>query len=724
MELQEITGKLIKTIYRNDENRFSVGVFKLYTLQEKDIIITGYFPKFKKDLLVALTGAYLEHPRYGMQFQVQSYRRILPTDRESIIAYLCSPLFKGVGKSFAQRIVDTLGDDALNLIKDNLSLIRSIKGYTPAKESALHEGLVMAGESEEALRFFTTHGLGIRNIMRLERVYGTGVLAVVQENPYRLAEEVDGIGFVTADKLAMSMGIEPDDPRRLRAALVSMVMDECMRSGDSYVDSSQLETRFCKEFGDMSTHFDIALMDCLRQRKLIQNGQHLFHPSQYTNERAIAAYFETFPATRLEPIDPDRLMHELKHLQAQLGITYDATQIQAITTFFGCDIMILTGGPGTGKTTVVGAMLALYKSLHSTASVMCCAPTGRAAKRMFELTQTPSMTIHALLKWDLESNTFGKNESDPLSIDCLIIDEFSMVDTWLFGNLLKASPNVKKILIVGDADQLPSVAPGSVLRDLMASQRFPVIALEHIYRQKEGSDVIELAHRIKTGRTDLDGLTKDIRWIDAAAVEVKQIILDIVKAALDKGYSVNDLQILAPMYNRQAGIDALNHAMQKEVNPPSPSKRELQVGYITFREGDKILQLKNQPNDDVYNGDIGILIEVLFAAEDENKQNRLVVDFDGRIVEYTGELFAHITLAYAISIHKSQGSEYPIVILPVLNEQKIMLQRRLLYTAITRASKSLILIGEHSAFHYGLTRIDETPRRTCLTEYLVNGLNL
>jgi exodeoxyribonuclease V alpha subunit len=309
-------------------------------------------------------------------------------------------------------------------------------------------------------------------------------------------------------------------------------------------------------------------------------------------------------------------------------------------------------------------------------------------------------------------------------VDCLIIDEFSMVDTWLFGNLLKAAPYVKKILIVGDADQLPSVSPGSVLRDLMASKRFPVIALNHIYRQKEGSDVIELAHRIRTGRTDLDGLTKDIRWIDAKAIDVKQVVLDIVKAALDKGYGVNDLQVLAPMYNRQAGIDALNHAMQKEVNPPSESKRELQVGYVTFREGDKILQLKNQPNDDVYNGDIGILIDVIFATDDENKQNRLIVDFDGRIVEYTGELFAHITLAYAISIHKSQGSEYPIVILPVLNEQKIMLQRRLLYTAITRAAKSLILIGERSAFHYGLSRVDETPRKTVLTDYLVNGLEL
>ena len=323
-----------------------------------------------------------------------------------------------------------------------------------------------------------------------------------------------------------------------------------------------------------------------------------------------------------------------------------------------------------------------------------------------------------MLKWDLETNTFGKNEADPLTLDCLIIDEFSMVDTWLFGNLLKACGNVKKILIVGDVDQLPSVAPGSVLRDLIDSQRFSVIALQTIYRQKEGSDVIELAHQIRENNVDLSGLTKDIRWIDCHAIEVKQLILDIFAQALEKGYTINDIQVLAPMYNRQAGIDALNHAVQKMVNPPNSDRQQLQVGVVTYREGDKILQLKNQPNDDVYNGDIGILIEIILASADENKQNRLIVDFDGRIVEYTAETLTNITLAYCISIHKSQGSEYPIVILPVLNEQKIMLKRRLLYTAITRASKSLILLGEKSAFDYGISQKDESPRKTCLREYL------
>jgi len=718
METIEITGRLIKTIFHSESNLFTVGVFKLYELNEKDVTVTGYFPKFNKDLLIALSGYYTEHPRYGMQFQVSHYRRILPTDRDSIINYLKSPLFKGIGKGFAEKLVDTFGEDVLNQLKDDITIIRSIKGWTKVKEEALYEGLILAGQSEEAMKFFTTHGLGIRNIMRLDRIYGTRVLEIVKENPYRLVEEVDGIGFITADKLAMSMGFEADDPRRLRAALIMMIMNECMRTGDSYVEFEALENLFSKEFSDHQHNFDSILDDCVRQKKIIRQDQRYFHPSQYYNEKFIASYFETYPNEPLDPVEMDDLDKALLEREKRLSIHYDLLQNTAIHTFFSEPITILTGGPGTGKTTVVGAMIDLYKTLYATSSVICCAPTGRAAKRLNELTGTDSTTIHALLKWDLEANTFGKNEADLLALDCLIIDEFSMVDTWLFGNLLKAAKNVKKILIVGDVDQLPSVSPGSVLRDLIDSKRFNTIALQTIYRQKEGSDVIELAHQIRENKVNLEGLTKDIRWIDCSAIEVKQLILDIIDQGLQKGYSVSDIQVLAPMYNRQAGIDALNHAVQKMVNPPSADKNELQISYVTFREGDKILQLKNQPPDDVYNGDIGILLEVIHAKNDENKQNRLVVDFDGRIVEYTSESFINITLAYCISIHKSQGSEYPIVILPVLNEQKIMLQRRLLYTAITRASKSLILIGEKSAFLYGLSRKDENPRKTCLLEYL------
>ena len=435
METIEITGRLIKTIFHSESNLFTVGVFKLYELNEKEVTVTGYFPKFNKDLLIALSGYYTEHPRYGMQFQVSHYRRILPTDRDSIINYLKSPLFKGIGKGFAEKLVDTFGEDVLNQLKNDITIIRSIKGWTKVKEEALYEGLVLAGQSEEAMKFFTTHGLGIRNIMRLDRIYGTRVLEIVKENPYRLVEEVDGIGFITADKLAMSMGFEADDPRRLRAALIMMIMNECMRTGDSYVEFEALENLFSKEFSDHQHNFDSILDDCVRQKKIIRQDQRYFHPSQYYNEKFIASYFETYPNEPLDPVEMDDLDKALLEREKRLSIHYDLLQNTAIHTFFSEPITILTGGPGTGKTTVVGAMIDLYKTLYATSSVICCAPTGRAAKRLNELTGTDSTTIHALLKWDLEANTFGKNEADLLALDCLIIDEFSMVDTWLFGLL-------------------------------------------------------------------------------------------------------------------------------------------------------------------------------------------------------------------------------------------------------------------------------------------------
>jgi exodeoxyribonuclease V alpha subunit len=311
------------------------------------------------------------------------------------------------------------------------------------------------------------------------------------------------------------------------------------------------------------------------------------------------------------------------------------------------------------------------------------------------------------------------DETNPLSIDCLIIDEFSMVDTWLMSHLLKASQQVKKILIVGDKDQLPSVAPGQVLKDLIDCEVFPVISLKHIYRQKEGSDVISLAHQIREQALDFEQFKQDIRWFDCKAVDVKKLVLDVIQQALLKGYPLQHVQVLAPMYSGLAGIDALNHAIQKFVNPYDENKRELKVGTQTFRENDKILQLKNQPNDDVYNGDIGSCVEIIYAKEDELKQNRIIVDFDGRIVEYTNENFINITLAYCVSVHKAQGSEYPIVILPVVPEHRFMLQKRLLYTAVTRASKSLILIGSKQLFIQGTTLNEDIPRKTCLLDYLI-----
>lgn len=719
METTNIVGKISHIIYKDEKTRYTVARFRLYELNEKLITITGYFPQFQDDCLLNLTGTYLDHPRFGMQFQVQHYHRVLPSDIDSIITFLSSPLFPGIGKKFAEAIVERWQEDSLVILKDNPSLLKEIKGYTPKKEEALINGLINYGEDEEAIRFFTTNGLGIRNILRLERAYGKDAYRLVKENPYRLIEEVDGIGFKIADKLALNMGFDWDDPRRLMAGLCAMTMEECMRTGDSYVDVERLSVIFASQFNDNSLDFDALLIEAAKSSKLILIDNKVFHPSQYKSEQYIAHSLKEFPYLDLQPVSDEDVYFHLEHLQRELNIEYDESQKEAILTFFHSPFTIMTGGPGTGKSTVIGAMIHLWKRLYPSYSLACAAPTGRASKRLFELNGVESFTIHSLLKWDLESNTFGMDETNPLSIDCLIIDEFSMVDTWLMSHLLKASQQVKKILIVGDKDQLPSVAPGQVLKDLIDSKCFPVISLTHIYRQKEGSDVISLAKQIRDQDLNFNELKNDIKWFDCRAVDVKQLVLEVIQQAQIKGYPLQHIQVLAPMYSGLAGIDALNHAIQKFVNPFDENKRELKVGTQVFRENDKILQLKNQPNDDVYNGDIGVCIEIIYAREDELKQNRIIVDFDGRIVEYTSENFINITLAYCVSVHKAQGSEYPIVVLPVVPEHRFMLQKRLLYTAVTRASKSLILIGSKLLFSQGISENEEIPRKTCLLEYLI-----
>jgi exodeoxyribonuclease V alpha subunit len=337
---------------------------------------------------------------------------------------------------------------------------------------------------------------------------------------------------------------------------------------------------------------------------------------------------------------------------------------------------------------------------------------------MSEMTETDASTVHSILQWDLETNTFGKDENNPLEADILIVDEFSMVDIWLFYNLLKASVNVRKIILIGDENQLPSVGPGCVLRDLTASSLFPVSRLETIYRQKEGSDVIALAHDILHDETDLDKYRNEVAFLECDYKDLRNRIVFIVQNALDKGYDIDDIQVLSPMYSGNAGIDVLNNTLQAAFNPPDPFKKEIRIGYTRFREGDKILQLKNQPDDDVYNGDIGILAEILEADETDTGKKTLVVDFNGIIVEYTQETWNHITLAYCISVHKSQGSEYPIVVMPFTAQHTVMLQRKLIYTAVTRARKALVMLGDKQAFLKGISTMERHVRNTTLRQRL------
>ncbi|MBE6114704.1 MAG: ATP-dependent RecD-like DNA helicase [Erysipelotrichaceae bacterium] len=716
--MQEIQGKFQTIIFHNEQTLYTVAKFKLYEVEEKDITVTGNIAPVSKDILYRLYGEYIDHPKYGYQFHIEKVEKVLPTDSKSQVTFLSSPLFPGIGVKLAQRIIDELGDNAIDQILADPSVLDPIKGMSAKKKEVLISGLSTNNNLEASIRFFTTHGLGIRNIMKLDRFYGSKVLDIVQQNPYQLVEDITGIGFAISEKLAMSMDFDMFSEYRSKAALYSLVMEECMSRGDTYVLQEELLPLLIKKVGHQEFHIDDLFDQLEKNGKIYREQNRVYHASQYEAEIHIANFLVDFLKQADLDLPQEDLHYFIQEIEQREAITYDDIQKEAIQQFIRKPFLILSGGPGTGKTTIVKAMLSLYHKLYPHKIIALCAPTGRAAKRLSELTGVEATTIHRLLKWDLEANEFGMNEDNPIIADLLVIDEFSMVDPWLLHNIFKASDHITKILFIGDENQLPSVACGCVLRDLLQSNLFPTIQLQKIYRQNEGSDVVTLAHQIKQDENiELEHMN-DVKFYEMPPHEVRAFLLKLVDIAVQKGYDINSVQVLAPKYNGTTGIDALNRELQKLCNPVDETKRELNVGYRTFREGDKILQLKNQPEDDVYNGDIGILEEIVYAEENEDHKNLIVVNYDGNLVFYTPDLFVNITHAYCISIHKSQGNEYPIVIMPLLKEYYYMLSKKLLYTGITRARKSLILLGESDMLAHGIKHLDR-ERQTTLKERIV-----
>lgn len=709
-----ILGKVSKIIYHNESNMFTVMLFSLYDLSEKKIFVTGHFMPYESSTMLECQGTYQEHPKYGMQFVAETIKQVVPQEREALINYLSSAAFVGIGKVTATKVVDALGVDLIEMIQADPTQTYQVQGVPQAKLETIIEIIQQADKEDQLVAFITMVGLSMRQMFKIQRLYGDDAIMLIKHNPYRLIDDVDGIGFKIADKVAMALNFSEDNPLRLEAAFSDALMSMCMQNGDSYVLVDEFLSRFDRRYR-FNQSGDEILAQVLLKRKAVLKGERLYPISQYESESLIASYF--LSDNPIIHLNLDYIDTRLDLIQKEFNIDFDTEQIKAISEFFEYDHLIITGGPGTGKTTIVLALLALLKQVEPPLVIETCAPTGRAAKRLSNLSNHKANTIHSLLQWDLETNTFNRNEENPLVVDVLIIDEFSMVDSYLFAQLIKALPQHTKLLLIGDHNQLPSVAPGNVLNDLIESGICPVITLDTIYRQQSGSQVIELANHVLQGQFKAD-FNRDIQFIESKPTQIKHHLIQTIKAALDKGYSLSDIQVLAPKYNGLVGIDALNHALQKAFNPPDEYKRELQVGYKTFREGDKILQLKNQVDDDVYNGDIGILVEIVYPFEDENNQNRLIIDFEGNYVEYTSDMFINIAHAYCMSVHKSQGNEYPIVILLGFKEYGWMLQRRLYYTAITRAANYLICMGEYEAFNKAVEHSHHRPRQTYLKQRL------
>ncbi|XJZ26324.1 ATP-dependent RecD-like DNA helicase [Bacillota bacterium Lsc_1132] len=744
-----VKGKHLVTIFRNHQNLYSVLRIRVEETndhyEDKEAVITGYFPKIHEQETYIFYGEFKDHPKFGLQFQASHFRKDIPQTKQGIVNYLSSEMFKGIGKKTAENIVETLGENAISKILNKPSLLDSVPKLPPEKAKMLYDTLMQHQGLEQVMVALNQYGFGPQLSMRIYQFYKEETVGIIQKNPYKLVEDIEGIGFGRADELGYQLGISGSHPDRIRAACLYTLENESMQNGHVFMQAADLLKKVKQlleenkrdqiEFSDISA--EIIKLD--EEGKLIIEEKRLYLPSLYFAEKGLVTSIKRI----LEQNDYENQFPEsefllaLGDLEDRLGVQYGATQKEAIQTALMSPMMILTGGPGTGKTTVIKGIVELYSELHGCSldpkdyhkkdesfPILLCAPTGRAAKRMNESTGLPAVTIHRLLGFN-GTEGFEHDEASSLDGKMLIVDETSMVDIWLANQLFKALPENIQVILVGDEDQLPSVGPGQVLRDLLSSERIPTVNLTDIYRQAEGSSIIELAHQIKKGflPDNISVQKGDRSFIKCSSGQIAQVVEKVVLNAKNKGYSAKDIQVLAPMYRGSAGIDRLNFLLQEIFNPnPNGTRKEISFGDVKYRIGDKVLQLVNQPESNVFNGDIGEIVSIFYAKENTEKQDMVIISFEGNEVTYTRQDLNQITHAYCCSVHKSQGSEFPIVIMPVSRGYYRMLRRKLIYTAITRSKQFLILCGEEDALRIGVERADEENRQTTLSEKLQEAI--
>lgn len=735
-----IKGKHLVTIFHNEQNLYTVLRIRVEETNEnyedKEAVITGYFPRIHEQETYTFFGEMKEHPRFGQQFHANHFRKDLPQSKQGVINYLSSELFKGIGKKTAESIVETLGENAISRILNEPSLLDQVPKLPLERAKTLYDSLMEHQGLEQVMVALNQYGFGPQISMKIYQAYKENTLEVIKINPYKLVEDIEGVGFGRADELGSHLGMKGAHPDRIKAGCLYLLENESVQAGHVFMDANILLERVKAlleenqpdhiEFTSISTE----LIKLSEEGKLVIEDQKIYLPSLYFSEKGIVSHIKRIMNHKeYENQFPEsEFLLALGKLEERLNVQYAPTQKEAIQSALMSPMLILTGGPGTGKTTVIKGIVELYSELHGCSlnpndykkeepfPFLLAAPTGRAAKRMAESTGLPAVTIHRLLGWN-GTEGFDHHEDNPLEGKIMIIDETSMVDVWLANHLFKALPEDIQVIFVGDEDQLPSVGPGQVLKDMLRSGTISTVRLTDIYRQAEGSSVIELAHEIKKGQLPREiALQKtDRSFIKCSTGQMADVIGKVVLNAKNKGYSAKDIQVLAPMYRGPAGIDRLNSLLQDIFNPnPDGTRKEISFGDVKYRIGDKVLQLVNQPESHVYNGDIGEIISIFTAKENTEKQELVIVSFDGLEVTYTRQDLNQLTLAYCCSVHKAQGSEFPIVILPIVKSYYRMLRRNIIYTAITRSKQFLILCGEEEALRMGVERSDDQARNTTL----------
>lgn len=737
-----IVGRPVVTIFHNPDNLFSIVKMKISKTnsgyEDKEIVIKGNFPPLGNEEDYRLTGRLVNHATYGKQFDVHTFTKEMPETETGIVHYLSGDLFPGIGRKTADTIVKTLGKDAIKQILENPDVLDRVPKLSEERKETLVTVLQENLGLERSMVQLNEWGFGPQLSMRIYQSYREEVIELLKENPYRLIEDVEGVGFQRADELGRQLGITGKHPSRVKAAILHTMNQGVQSAGHVYLEAETVlpeVKRLLESSQSEEVPFDRisrCIMELVEESRLFGEGRKLYIPSLYFSEIGIASKMERIMENDLSDKFPvSEIRKAIGEAEERLGVNYAETQVAAIEKALHSPAMILTGGPGTGKTTVIRGLVEVYAELHGlsldpkvyvekeeTFPIVLAAPTGRAAKRMSESTGLPAMTIHRLLGFN------GQEKDDAIGREVegrlVIIDEMSMVDTWLAHQLLKALHNEIQVLFVGDQDQLPPVGPGQVLKDMLESKKIPVVELTEIYRQSAGSTIIEMAHMIKNSKwtDDITRKTTDRSFIKASGDQILEVVEQVVKSAVSKGHHIKNVQVLAPMYKGPAGIDGLNKMIQQMVNPPGPDRKEVVFGDVVYRIGDKVLQLVNQPESNVFNGDMGEVISIIKAKETVDKKELLIVSYDGIEVEYERNDLNQITLAYCCSIHKSQGSEFPIVVMPIVRGYRKMLRRNLLYTGITRAKNYLILCGEPEEFKIGINRTDELERQTTLKDRL------
>ncbi|BES66233.1 ATP-dependent RecD-like DNA helicase [Gottschalkiaceae bacterium SANA] len=725
----ERTGEIIEIIYRNEETGYTVAVLET---DDTYFTIVGTFPFLKEEMPIRVSGDMIKHPKFGEQLRVDHYEEVPPTDVDGILKYLGSGLIPGIGTKTAKRIVDAFGEETLDILQYNPERLKSVDGIGHKKAETIATAFQEQRGIREIMLFLQNYGIGVANCLKIYKAYGNDAVKKVKNNPYMLAKDVKGIGFVKADRIATSLGIDPNSSFRIHAGVLYS-LEQLTNQGHTYAPKNMLVRQAKRLLGAEILPIENTILEMAanRELKVVAGGEEdqVYLPAYFAAEAFSAQALITL-ATKNIDRDEEMLKARIQSVQDQKKIDLALTQQKAIHTALTSAVTVITGGPGTGKTTTINTILDLAED-HDL-DILLAAPTGRAAKRMAEATGRESKTIHRLLEYGRseggEGLNFGRDEDNPLEGDLIIIDEASMIDILLFYYLLRAVPPEAQVILVGDVDQLPSVGAGNVLRDVIESGVVPVVRLTEVFRQAQESMIVVNAHKINQGmEPEMNQKEKDFFFIRENHDQVLNTVVDLVVNRLPKwkGFDpYQEIQVLTATRKRGVGVLPLNEALQAAMNPTGANKPEIELGTITFRLGDRVMQTRNNyqvewkrkvdgvysgQGEGVFNGDFGRITGVNV----KDKQVTVLFDEEKEIL-YEYNQLEEITLAYAITIHKSQGSEFPVVVIPLSSLPPMLETRNLIYTAITRAKQLVVLVGQ--------TRVLERMIQNNQTEKRYSGL--